>query len=197
MTDEKKDNLHKPEKDDRKSEIMNIKRTEITKAKLKKVRNETLSQSDFDKTKQELETLKKERESLIFTAKQALADYQNYKRRVEEGKKDISFFALEGIMLELLPILDNFERALKFAPKEPKSFIDGVFHIQSQLKQSLEKRGLKEIKSLGEKLDPLRHQAIMQVPGEKDTIIEELEKGYTLEDKVIRAAKVKVGNGEK
>lgn len=163
---------------------------------------------ELAKTKEELENLKKERDLLIIAGKQALADLQNYKRRVEESKKDIAAYALIDMVIDLLPILDNFERALKFAPdvistEAEKSslliqdFVTGIRQIHSQLKQTLEKRGVKEIKSIGEKLNPERHEAVMQVKGEKDTIIEEVEKGYMLGERVIKAAKVKVGNGDK
>jgi len=164
----------------------------------KKDINEKQLEEELKTTKEELDRVAKENEMLINAAKQTLADFQNYKRRVEEQQKDISTFAIENLVLELLPFIDNLERAKKaiHQTKESKELSQGINQIFKQFTQILEKNGLKPINSVGEPLDPEKHEALMQAPGEKDIIVEELEKGYILGEKVIRAAKVKVGNGQ-
>ena len=174
-----------------------------TNKSIKKMANPTIEQKnlklELKKTQEELDRVIKENEMLINTAKQTLADFQNYKRRVEEQHKNISTFATENLILELLPFIDNLERAIKAIPKDKEAdeWAKGINQIYQQFTQTLEKQGLQAIQSVGEPLDPEKHEALMQAPGEKDIIIEEMEKGYILGEKVIRAAKVKVGDGSK
>jgi len=101
-------------------------------------------------------------------------------------------------MLNLLPILDDLERALASIP--PKlanlSWVDGVRRIERKLWASLEAQGLSQIKARGEPFDPKLHEAAMHSKGKEGIVIEELQKGYKLHDRVIRPAMVVVGNGE-
>lgn len=129
-------------------------------------------------------------------AKRAVADLQNYKRRIEEDQKNFVQFAVSGLLLELLPILNNFERAIKHIPDETSEFGKGIIQIYNHLKQILEKAGLTQIQAdPGTIFNPNFHEALLQGQGEKDKITEELEKGYMLGEKVLKPAKVKVGNG--
>lgn len=133
---------------------------------------------------------------LINVAKQATADLQNYKKRNEEEKKQLIKFANAGLILEILQIVDTFDRSLKAMPSDlaDNEWVKGMQGIDRQLHQILEKQGLKKIESVGQKLDPNFHEAIMQGDGERNIVIEEFEAGYMLNEKVIRPAKVKVGN---
>ena len=147
----------------------------------------------------DLEAANKQIQDLTETAKRALADLQNYRKRVEEERTAFAQFANVALLMELLPILDNFNRAFAAVPEEVSKteWFKGALQIEQQLVGIVRKQGIAEIpSSVGKPLDPKIHEAIAVGPGEKDTVIEEFEKGYMLGDKVIRPAKVKVGSGE-
>ncbi len=123
------------------------------------------------------------------------ADFQNYKKRVEKEKSDIYAYANEKIAVELLNVIDNFERALEHAPDGSESYAEGMGKIFKQLNGVLEKSGIKEIQSAGEPFDPNFHHAVMTESTsefESGAVTAVLQKGYTLNGKVIRAAMVKV-----
>ncbi|HAE43600.1 MAG TPA: nucleotide exchange factor GrpE, partial [Clostridiales bacterium] len=116
------------------------------------------------------------------------------KNRAEKEKDRIYITAVEDTICDFLPILDNLDRAIE-STDETGSFKDGVHMIYTQLKQTLEKKGLKEIEALGETFDPYLHHGVSsdEVEGvEPNTIIEVFQKGYKLKDKVIRPSMVKV-----
>ena len=151
-------------------------------------------------------------QELTIVAKQAMADLSNYRKRVEDEKKSFAQFANAGLILEFLSVVDAFDRATSAIPTRASAntlpdsdnsyftsineWITGIQSIDQQFHAILEKQGVKPIKSVGEKLDPTRHEALLQGAGEKDMILEEFEKGYLLGDRILRPAKVKVGNGE-
>lgn len=147
--------------------------------------------------------LQEELNNMTEMARRAMADLQNLKRRHEEERSQIIIFANTRLISEILPILDNLDRAKQHIPKEletleaAKEWLKGLDIAINQLHQSLNAAGVKAIESVGQTFNPDMHEAVVQASGEKDKIIEEFEKGYTLNDKVIRHAKVKVGNGEK
>lgn len=125
-----------------------------------------------------------------------MADFQNYKKRVEKEKSDIYSYANEKLATELLAVLDNFERALDH-DGEDKSFKEGMEMIFKQLFDVLEKSGLKEIPALGEDFDPNFHNAVMtEDTDEYDSgkVSGVMQKGYTLNGKVIRPSMVRVAN---
>lgn len=144
----------------------------------------------------ELSALKAENETLKSQALRAMADLQNYRRRVEEEKKTMFDFAATSMILDILPIIDNFQRSLEHLPENLKNeeWVKGIEHILAQCLDLLEKRGVQvmQIKT-GDPVDPNLHQAVMNEAGPEGTILEVFEKGYTLNGKVIRTAKVKVG----
>lgn len=147
--------------------------------------------------------LQEELNNMTEMARRAIADLQNLKRRNEEERSQIIIFANARLISEILPILDNLDRAKQHLPKEleslkaAKEWLKGLDIAINQLHQILNAAGIKAIESVGQTFNPDMHEAVVQAAGEKDKIIEEFEKGYTLNDKVIRHAKVKVGNGEK
>ncbi len=122
------------------------------------------------------------------------ADFDNFRRRSRQEREELLKFASEGLITELLPVLDNFDRAFAAADKTGKDFVSGVQMIYRQLKEVLAKEGLEEIAAEGEEFDPNKHEAIMQVEADADEniVVEEMRKGYTLKGKVIRPAMVKV-----
>lgn len=125
------------------------------------------------------------------------ADYDNFRRRSRLEKEDFAKYASMKLIEQLLPIVDNFERALA-ASQQAKDFdalVKGIEMTAKQLDQVLESEGLKSIESVNQPFNPDFHQAIMQVESEEHeegVIVEEIQKGYTLKDKVIRPAMVKV-----
>ena len=124
-----------------------------------------------------------------------MADFQNYKKRVEKEKKDLYSYANEKIMTELLAVLDNFERALDHDTGD--GFREGIEIIFKQLTDVLEKSGLAEIPALGEEFDPNVHSAVMTEETEdyeSGKVSGVMQKGYTLNGKVIRPTMVKVAN---
>lgn len=123
-----------------------------------------------------------------------MADFQNYKKRVEKEKSDIYSYANEKLAVELLAVLDNFERALEHEG-EDASFKEGMEMIFKQLYGVMEKAGLEEIAALGEEFDPNFHNAVMtEESGEYESgkVSGVMQKGYTLNGKVIRPSMVKV-----
>lgn len=122
--------------------------------------------------------------------KRALADYTNFEKRTVEEKKQIVSWANEDLIYKLLGILDNLEMV------ETHIQDAGLTMIVKNFKQVLEKEGLTETDATDKNFDPLEMDAIDLVAGEKNKVMQVLAKGYVLKDKLIRPAKVKVGNGQ-
>lgn len=126
------------------------------------------------------------------------ADFDNFRRRSRQEKEEFAKYASQKLIEGLLPIVDNFDRAMAASREQGdfESLAKGVEMIQRQLAQLLESEGVQAIQAVGEPFNPERHQAIMQVPAEEGAasgiVVEELQKGYMLKDKVIRPAMVKV-----
>jgi molecular chaperone GrpE len=158
----------------------------------------------LDVTNKELESLEKKLEDKTKLAEEYLsrlkylqADFENYKKIVARDRKTFEMSATEGLIKDLLPIIDAFEIALVSANKNcnKPSFVKGIELIYSDLMSVLSKEGLKKIKAVGEKIDPYYSEVTMTVINNdlpEDTVIEEHEKGYMLGSKVIRTSKVTV-----
>ena len=128
--------------------------------------------------------------------KRLQADFENFKRRTNQEKEQLAGFVKGDVLKDLLPVLDNFERAVQ-APAEgdTKVFLDGFIMIHQNLMAMLSKHGLAVIEAVGQPFDPNFHQAIMRVPSdeyESDTVCEVLQTGYTVDGRCIRPAMVKV-----
>lgn len=138
-------------------------------------------------------------EDLTGQLARAMADLQNFKRRSEEEKGGFVKFANAELLKTILPILDNLDRSVTHLPEELKDneWTKGMLHIHGDLIKTFDKLGIQKVKTVGEKLDPNVHEAMLAGPGERDVIVEEFEPGYTLFDDVIKVAKVKVGDGSK
>ena len=126
-----------------------------------------------------------------------LAEFDNYRKRSREEFQQVCTFAVEDLVIRLLPVLDNFERAIKTAEeiKDYDALHGGVILILRQLRDILTKEGVKPIEAEGKQFDPNVHEAVMRVDTDEcpdGTIIEEFQTGYTLGDKVIRPSMVKV-----
>jgi molecular chaperone GrpE len=124
------------------------------------------------------------------------ADALNVRKRAEEERLKMSGFYKAHVIKELLPVIDNFERALKHLPKELEGndYIAGIQGIVKQFEQVLEKIGLTRIKTVGEHFDPNYHEAVSmeEGDGEHEIVSEELQSGYLLGDEVVRHAMVRV-----
>ncbi len=163
------------------------------------------------KRKPTLEDLKKQLENEKQVAQdnyekflRAYADLENYKKRAEKEKVDNFRYATEELIRDLLPFVDNLERAVEHASSEtdnnPQALIEGVELTLKDLIKVLEKHGLQPIESVGKPFDPNLHEAMMQVENEEyepQTVVEEFQKGYLIRDRLLRPARVSVAMGSK
>ena len=125
------------------------------------------------------------------------AEFDNFRKRSAKERQEFIKYANEGLILELVGILDNFERSIKAADQKQdfKLLHQGVDMISKQLHKLLQEKGLKRIECIGEKFDPVRHEAIEVVESddaEESKVLEELQAGYMLNEHVLRPAMVKV-----
>lgn len=153
---------------------------------------------DIETLKQALAEEKAKAETNLAGWQRAQADHINYKRRAEQDKEEVSQFANAILVLNLLPILDDWERALASIPDDQTdlSWVEGIRLIERKLRGVLEAQGLSPIEAVGQPFDPNRHEAAMQGKGEEGIVVEELQKGYKFRERVIRPSKVVVGNGK-
>ena len=142
---------------------------------------------------------KSEAEKYLDNWRRTQADFVNYKKRTEQEKEETVKFGNSMLLLALLPILDDLQRALDSVPEDIKDlpWVEGIRLIERKFSSSLETQGVKLIKTEGEAFDPNVHEAALHVDGDDGMIVEELQKGYKLYDRVIRPAVVAVGNGNK
>lgn len=141
----------------------------------------------------------KERADRAYTNWQrTAADMANFKRRTEQERSDATKYGNAILILNLLPIVDDLDRALQNLPTQLAglTWIDGIYLINRKLQAILESQGLKPIEAVGQPFDPNFHEAVLRGPGEEGKVLAELQRGYTLSDRVIRPTLVKVGNGE-
>lgn len=123
------------------------------------------------------------------------ADFENFRRRTSKEKEELSAVIKQEILKDMLPLLDNFERAMAAETKDAEAFQKGVDMIYTQLQEVMKKNGLEPIETEGQKFDPNFHQAVMRVQNEDledDDIAQELQKGYMVEGRVIRPSMVQV-----
>jgi len=131
--------------------------------------------------------------------KRTQANFENYRKQQEKRIEEIRAFAAKDVILQLLPIIDNFELALKNTKCEKNEFIQGIELIYSQLHSFLGNNNIQVIETKNKLFNPCYHEALMRAESELpvNTILEELQKGFTLHDKVIRHAKVTISTGKK
>jgi len=130
----------------------------------------------------------------------ARADFANYKRRTDEEKERMRAIVNEGLLSRLLPIVDNFERAVQAAQntQDYEKLIGGVIATLKQMQEFLVREGVTTIESVGQPFDPNYHNAVMRYETTEypeNTVVEELQKGYTLGERVLRPSMVKVATG--
>lgn len=144
---------------------------------------------------QALEEERAKAERYLANWQRAQADFDNYKKRIEQEQAEGVKLANMSLIMGLLPVLDDFSRAFDTLPPSLAGFtwIDGVRLIERKLQATLEARGLQEIRAVGEQFDPKYHEAVMQVEGEDGKVMAEAQKGYMLYDRVLRPSLVVVG----
>jgi molecular chaperone GrpE len=143
-----------------------------------------------------LQTLQRERDELQDRLLRTAAEFQNYRNRVDRERRELIESAASDVLAELLPIVDNFERALQ-APSTPgaEAFRKGAELIHRQMLDLLRKRRVTPIEALGADFDPRYHQAVIHEPSDEHRegeVMEELQRGYMLGDRLLRPAMVKV-----
>lgn len=165
---------------------------EAVQAETEEVKHD--EQSAFQEKIDELQQLLDEKENKILRVQ---ADFENYKRRARTEVETVQKYRSQHVVSDLLPALDNFERALGIDPdnEQTKSLLEGMQMVYRQLVEALKNEGVEPIEAVGKEFDPNLHQAVMQVEDENydsNIVIEELQKGYKLKDRVIRPSMVKV-----
>ncbi len=153
-----------------------------------------------DLTKEDIAELKKkaeERDTYLDQLLRTKAEFMNYQKRMVKENESTAQFAVQNIILDLLPELDNFDRALKLADnsKDFDKFVEGIKLIEEQLFKVLGKYGVDSIETVGKAFDPNLHEAVMEEENNEmphHTIIDEFQKGFLLKERVIRPSKVKV-----
>ena len=174
---------------------------ETSEARIEKSAEETQeADQDISRMQQELEEARSENAAAADMMLRLAAEMDNYKKRVVKERESLIKYGSQGIVQELLPILDNFERAIESAGKlrDFDSFLEGVVMIFKQMCDTLERKGVSRIDAVGETFDPNIHEAVVQVASQEypeNIIVEELQKGYMLHDRVIRPSMVAVSKG--
>ncbi len=163
-----------------------------------KVEQEEVEQpEELESVRKALAEEKEKSEKYLASWQRAQADFTNYKRRNEQERADVVDYANSTLILNMLPVLDDLERALGSVPDKlaGSPWVDGIRHIYRKLQATLEAQGISVIEAEGKEFDPNLHEAVMSVEGEEGKIIEETQKGYRLRNRVIRPTRVKVGKG--
>jgi len=158
---------------------------------LKNVEEELL---ETKKIAQEKDKLSKE---YLGRLERLQADFENYKKRQEKKQKEFIEFANEGLINDLLSVIDNLERALDSNKnvKNTKAIEEGINNTLKEFMNILSKEGVKPMQSIGHRFDPYKHEAVMKIETDKhseDKVTEEFQKGYYIKSKVLRPAMVKV-----
>ncbi|SFT81120.1 molecular chaperone GrpE [Selenomonas sp. GACV-9] len=151
--------------------------------------------SSADEAQQQVEKLEAELKEQTDRALRLQADFENFRRRTSKEKEELAAVVTQGILKDMLPLLDNFERAMAAEAKDGEAFQKGVEMIFTQFGEVLKKNGLEKIETEGQKFDPNFHQAVMRVQNEEledDDIAQELQKGYMVKGWVIRPSMVQV-----
>lgn len=155
-----------------------------------------MTQGEISKPQTELEEYKRKAEEYLNSWKRTAADFENYKKRREKEDGELARFIQEITVVKMLPTLESLEQALRHAPADEKvrNWSEGVVKIVQQLEDTLMEMGIEKIKTVGEKFDPLVHEAVEMLKADEPsgTIIEEVQSGYKLNHKIIRPAKVRV-----
>jgi molecular chaperone GrpE len=163
----------------------------------KKESENSAVKEEIGKLRKKLKETEKLKQEYLVGWQRARADLLNYKKEEAERLKNLTKIATENLILEFLPILDNFDVAERNLPEDLKKdpHFQGFLQIKKQILDFLKKNGVEEIESLGKKFDPKYHEVIEEIDTDEfktGIIVEEVQKGYKINGKILRAAKVKV-----
>jgi molecular chaperone GrpE len=171
---------------------------EVVEAKIGELQD-VLEQKDgeLEELRETVGELEKEKEEINDRLLRVAADLENFRRRTEREKEEIKKFGIDRVISELLPAVDNMERALQHADDrgDESSLVEGIEMVHRQILAALKKHGVEGFSSHGESFDPTRHEAIQQVETTDHptgTVIDEYQKGYFLHDRLLRPALVSV-----
>ena len=156
---------------------------------------EAAEEAEGQEAAEELEAVKKQLSEGVERMKRLQADFENFRRRTRQEKEELSNMVVQDFIKELLPMLDNFDRAMAAEATDAAKFQQGVEMIYNQLAEILKNRGMELIDTKEAKFDPNFHQAVMRVENpdlEDEAIAMELQKGYMVKGKVIRPSMVQV-----
>jgi len=159
---------------------------------------EAVTQETVEELRAQLEQARAEAERYLNNWRRAEADFANYKRRVEQEREEIRRFANASLIINILPVLDDLERALSSldARLAGLTWFDGIRLIYRKLQMILENAGVQEIPAEGQTFDPRVHEAIHYAEGEEGKVLAVVQKGYKLHDRVLRPSLVIVGKKE-
>ena len=190
-TESQPEEVREEPKEEEKAESKSEKKEDKKEKRFGKKKDEERSDLEAEK-----EALEKEKAALNDKYLRICAEYDNFRRRSQKEKDNLYGDIKANTVQQFLPVYDNLERALKQGT-EDEAYRKGVEMIMTQFNATLEKLGVKKIESLGKTFDPNLHNAVMHVDDEsqgENTIVEVFQEGFTLNDKVIRFAMVKVAN---
>lgn len=147
----------------------------------------------------QVQELQEQVRKLTDIAGRAQADLQNAKARMEKDADELRRYALQSIVQKLLPVIDHFRRAFDHLPEDLKAheWVKGVQAIEQDLMKQVSDVGVQRMEVLGQQVDTAKHEVLMTGPGTEGVITEVFEDGYELAGRVVRPAKVKVGDGSK
>ncbi|MDY6915461.1 MAG: nucleotide exchange factor GrpE [Candidatus Cloacimonadota bacterium] len=181
--------------------LNNEKNNEVNEKKSGKKEEKSTLQEENKALKEKIEKLQLEIDELNDRRIRTAAEFENFRRRSNSEKTNWIKNATERLALEICEVLDNFERALNPEKEfeDIESFRKGVKLIYNQLQDILKKEGVQKIEALGKNFDPNYHDALAHIPSElaENKVAAVIQNGYTMNEKVIRAAKVAVSNGQK
>ncbi|MCB9799594.1 MAG: nucleotide exchange factor GrpE [Candidatus Omnitrophica bacterium] len=154
------------------------------------VQSVTLTGKEFEELQKSVSEAEALRDKLLRT----VADYENAKKRLARERDDYVRIKQENLIMGLLPVIDNLERAVAHADSDSKGIVTGVQMVLKQFMESLKSHGVEKLETVGKDFDPHLHEAIAYVKeeGRDHEIIDEIEAGYKLGDRLLRAAKVRV-----
>ena len=199
IKEQKGEELNREKEDAKSVEQDDIKKENASNDKLQDgdVKNNEESESEQKEEKSEIEVLNEKLKEADDRYKRLLAEFDNFRKRSEKESAQMIDIGASVILNKILPVVDNFERAIAAVPEDLKenSFVDGIDKIYKQILKIFEEIGVKQISAVGKPFDPNFHNAVLtdeNAEGEVDTVVEELQKGYMYKDQVLRHSMVKV-----
>ena len=183
---EETEDLNKKTAEEKKSEVSDDKKSSDNK--------ESSKEDELAKLNENLEKKDEEIVELKSHIQRLQADFDNFRKQNDKQRQDLINYANEGLIVKFLDVYEDMERALENSTNE-EELREGLELIYSKMKTTLEKEGVEEIPAVGEKFDPFKHEALLTVDSpdhENNEIVDELMKGYTLKEKVIKYSKVRV-----